>query len=278
MNLRSIHFFFGFAFLFVPFLSGQTADFERILVPIVICNHAIPGAFGSLWTTRLAITNTATGSVSIFGYDPYPSGCIIAVCPPVGRTPPGITFFPIVCPGSASQGAIVQVERQYAASVAFQLHVQDVSRQSETWGTEIPVVRESGLRRSAFQLLDVPLTAEFRSTLRLYDIDARPAAQARVRFYRVNSATHSPLDLVVAAPLDALVVERTISLSVERRGADPAYDVGYAELSNLGSLPELSGTDRLRIEVQPLTPDLRLWAFISTTNNVTQHVTTITPQ
>ena len=32
------------------------------------------------------------------------------------------------------------------------------------------------------------------------------------------------------------------------------------------------------VRVTPLTPGLRIWAFVSVTNNETQHVTTITPQ
>lgn len=36
--------------------------------------------------------------------------------------------------------------------------------------------------------------------------------------------------------------------------------------------------DTVRAEIEPLTEGLRYWAFVSVTNNETQHVTTITPQ
>jgi hypothetical protein len=214
----------------------------------------------------------------MFGYD---AGCItviLAICSFGGTTPPSTTFFPVVHSGSSSQGAIMLVERSYAPSIIFQLRVQDVSRQSQTWGTEIPVVRESKLLRSSFDLLDIPLTSEFRSTLRLYDVDAHSDAQALLRFYRVYPTTRIPFGDTGPAQADTLLTERTIALSVEHRPMGPSYDLGYAEISNLDAIPELLGTDRLRIEVKPITPNLRLWAFVSVTNNVTQHVTTITPQ
>src|SRR5260370_32300719 len=43
------------------------------------------------------------------------------------------------------------------------------------------------------------------------------------------------------------------------------------------TLPELQGVDRVRIEITPATDGLRLWAFVSVTNNETQHVTVIAP-
>jgi hypothetical protein len=35
---------------------------------------------------------------------------------------------------------------------------------------------------------------------------------------------------------------------------------------------------RARIEIEPTLPDMRVWAFVSITNNETQHVTLVTPQ
>jgi hypothetical protein len=258
--------------------SAQTADFERILVPIAIKGE-INGALGSRWISRLAITNTAAARVAIFGYDPYPGGCVIALCPPVPTTPPGITFFPSVSPGTVTQGAILKVERAFAPAVRFDLRVQDVSRQAQTWGTEIPVVREANLFAGPLQLLDVPLTPAFRSALRLYDVDARPGAQVRLRFYAVDPTVQSPVAIVgPPAQHDRLLGERVVTFQTEQRGGDAAFDLGYAEFTNLAALPELQGAELVRIEVTPITDSLRFWAFAGTTNNDTQHVTLITPQ
>jgi hypothetical protein len=53
---------------------------------------------------------------------------------------------------------------------------------------------------------------------------------------------------------------------------------GHARITDLVSAyPVLTGVERLRIEIEPLTPDVRFWAFVSTTNNETQHVTVTLP-
>jgi len=51
-----------------------------------------------------------------------------------------------------------------------------------------------------------------------------------------------------------------------------------ARLSNFRqSFPQLAAVDRVRIEIQSITPGIRFWAIVSVTNNTTQQVTTITP-
>jgi hypothetical protein len=42
--------------------------------------------------------------------------------------------------------------------------------------------------------------------------------------------------------------------------------------------PALIAHETVTIEVTPVRPDVRLWAFVSVTNNLTQHVTLIAPQ
>ena len=114
--------------------------------------------------------------------------------------------------------------------------------------------------------------------LRLYDVDARDGSTARLRFYGVNPATDVPFKFGGPSPqLDPLLLEMTVALKAERRPGTPLFDLAYAQLS-LGSLPEMQGRDRIRIEVTPLTSGLRLWAFVSVTNNETQHVTVVAPQ
>ncbi len=268
--------------LFAVSAVAQVSDFERVLVPVTITGE-VPGAFGSRWVTRLAMTNTADQRVQIFGYDPYPGGCLIAVCPPVPPTPANETFFPAVPPGTISQGAIIEVDRQYAGKVRFQLRVQDVSRDTTTWGTEIPVVREGELFTGTFQLLDVPTMTGFRATLRLYDLGALDNAQVVVRFFRTNPSLQSPVAIVIdpngsLPEPDTLLAERIVTLAVERRGAGSAFDFGYAELSDFLLIPQLQDVNRVRLEVRPATAGLRLWGFVSVTNNETQHVTVVTPQ
>jgi hypothetical protein len=43
-------------------------------------------------------------------------------------------------------------------------------------------------------------------------------------------------------------------------------------------MPELAGSERIRIEIEPLDGRAEYWAYVSVTNNATQHVTIVSPQ
>jgi hypothetical protein len=60
------------------------------------------------------------------------------------------------------------------------------------------------------------------------------------------------------------------------QAALPEYP-GYAQVTDLSTLAPLGDVERLRLEVEPVTPGLRLWAFVTVIHNETQHATVITP-
>jgi hypothetical protein len=116
------------------------------------------------------------------------------------------------------------------------------------------------------------LTAGSRQTLRIYELDARVRqASVRVRMYRIAPENREP----GAAP-DPLLGESTLGLqfpSPETLDAHP----GYAAVSDLSSIAPPGSATRVRLEIEPVTPGLRLWAFVTVVNNETQHATVITP-
>jgi hypothetical protein len=266
--------------LVAPSVVAQVDSYERILFPVVIKGE-VPGAFGSRWTTRVAITNTADNAVFIEGYDRAPFGCPLPC--PFNPTIVNTTFFPTMIGRTLTQGGILLVDRQFSDKVEVHLRVQDLSRQAETWGTEIPTIRERDLFQSAFDLLDLPVNDQFRDTLRIYDFDAVPDGRVLVRFFRSHPEILSGADPNADRPWvyrpDEKVYEVEVPLQSEGSigSISRLLDFGYAEIGNLNALPQLAGTDRLRIQIQPITPGLRLWAFASITHNQTQHVTIVTP-
>jgi len=245
--------------------------FERILLPVAV-RAPINGAFGSVWTTTITILNAADRPVDIRGYDWAPAGCGIPECGGPPPTPSGVTFFPKPLP-SPLPGSLLYVDSTAAADVHVGLRLQDLSRQSETWGTEVPVVREKDMYVTTFELLDVPLTDGFRQILRLYNVNAvgTPVAHARVRFYRVDPAVYSLTDpFGPRPPADPLLLEETVTFAVNN-------GLGYAEIPNIAAMSSLMGSSRVRIEIIPVEPNVLLWGFVSVTNNATQHATLITP-
>ncbi|HUP44234.1 MAG TPA: hypothetical protein VM779_01865 [Thermoanaerobaculia bacterium] len=144
-----------------------------------------------------------------------------------------------------------------AARLSFNLRVRDLSRQAETLGTEIPVVRESEFLTEKMTLLNVPTDERFRPMLRVYRFLAflEPPGTVRLRFYRIGVTP------------DVLLSEQTLALA--------GSGIGYAQLASFP--PEVLNETAVRIDLELLTP-MQFWAFVSVTNNATQHVTIITPQ
>jgi hypothetical protein len=110
------------------------------------------------------------------------------------------------------------------------------------------------------QLLNVPTGSAFRFTVRVYAIDGPDLVAARARVY----------DLLSGAVL------RDLLLTL-RRSREPTYFPAYAQLDSLGSELSNLGADRIGIEISAADPAQALWAFVTVTNNESQHVTTVTP-
>jgi len=237
---------------------AQPITYDRILLPIA--TGEVPGAFGSLWRPEAVVHNGDTVARD-FDADQY----CIAECPPRAM-PPGQTGHVLFRGEPADNpGQIVFVEHP-SNLVAFESRVQDLSRQAQTWGTEIPVVREDEFVSRPIELLNVPIDDRFRLMLRVYDIDGRSDGRVRVSVYSFpgNGTSIGDLDLSLIAP----------------SGRHPRYKPAYAQFADVRSLipSGFNAGSVIGVRVTPLTPSLRVWAFVSVTNNETQHVTTITPQ
>lgn len=247
---------------FSPNEAPNPSLFERVLVPLMFEG---PGGFGSLWTTELRIFNRG-----FFAIDPLnqfnipcqgPYGC-----------PPRIPANAVLRVGVPellqwNHGYVLAVPREVSGDLAYGLHIRDLSRTSEGWGTEVPVVRESEMSGTV-TLLDVPLEERYRRTLRIYGLDAIDGSEVTLTWRDDHgfSATQN-------------VVLRTL---------------GRCELAVPCWLPEPAGAilpleppypanmeagERVRLEIAARNPlGAKIWAMVSLTNNETQQVTTITPQ
>jgi len=244
---------------------------EKVLLPIAL-NRPVSGANGAIFETRFSLLNMSTAPVLIVGYD---QNCLISSCQPT-LTPPAVTFFPQLYSFSSDFSAEVpalflRVDRNFIDSVTMQLRVQDTSRQAQTWGTTLPVVRESQALTSAAPLVDIPVEPQFRQTLRIYDFDPAPGRSVRIRMYGIDENTSRP----PGSP-DPLLLSLRRDLRTVTSGGGVNSHPGYVELNGIGSLPELAGWRRIRIDIEPVTTGLRFWAFVSVTNNETHHITVIT--
>jgi len=223
--------------------------FERVLVPVWFSG---PGAFGSNWTTEVTLLNP-----SFFDFEPYRRAPLPLVAH--GRTT-ALSFG-----ASRTGGALFFAPREVSPATRFGSRVRDTSREGDDWGTEVRVARESDFRTADFSLLDIPVDARFRQTLRIYDPDSVESL-VEVRAYAMDGT---------------FLAGRNVRL--QSANPCPAFqpcasdDPAAATLDLLAFFPEAAGQQRVSVDIRPLEGQ-RLWALATVTNNQTQHVTVITPQ
>lgn len=248
------------------FVGNGEVQFAQVLLPLLLNRFA--GAYGSLWETELWIRNRGLENLQVA---PWP--CETEVCPavfpltktlapeesirnipPFSRTPSGVP------------GRILYVSRSRIDDFSFQLRLADVSRGALSWGTEIPVIREADFRRNSVELLGVPIDANFRSSLRIYEMSPLFSSTFRLTFFEQQTG-------VSAGPLLTMQVNAVALETAEFR-----LEPGYAQILDLSTVLTQSRASQIRIRIDPLTLGSRYWAFVAVTNNTTQQVTTLTPQ
>lgn len=256
-------------------VDRDPAGFERVLIPLVFQSER-PGAYGSRWVSDLVIRNESDTPLQIFQSEcSFFCECVGVTCTTV-LTPAHSRFgqygiFDSFNP--TSPGALIYIGRSAGSVVSMQSRIRDVSRLNQSWGTEVPVVRERDLLSETAYLLDVPLDPRFRLHFRAYAVSSL-TGEAHLRATVLDDATGEIL-AVVPLRLNPGGFGAPKPLLEGERPSHPAY----AEIGALHTLiPAGRGTTRLRVMLTPESPGLKYWAFIAITNNDTQHVTLVTPQ
>ncbi|HMC23405.1 MAG TPA: hypothetical protein VKL19_16235 [Thermoanaerobaculia bacterium] len=255
------------------FTYVNLSDYERFLVPVSTRNP-VPGALGSLWQSEFRLVNQS-GITLEPGIDVFHLETREMTNPPL--TPNQVVVPALAMPRLDSDvppTTLLYVRKELAPFLSPQLRIRDLSRQSETWGTEIPVVRESNLRWN-FTLLDIPMKDGFRQTLRLYITDYVGCCATRVTFLSPTGEELFKRDVFLQhanGSIGGLVPAPYLREGSREFPLQPAY----AQI-DLGSIPELAGHDSIWIRAQSYGA-IHLWGFVSVTNDATQHVTMITPQ
>jgi hypothetical protein len=157
---------------------------------------------------------------------------------------------------------------------ADRLHMSLIT-QSHMWDqpdnvafAELPIVRASEFRDTKIDIVGVRMEPGFRQSLRLYALDGTTYTAVDVRAYDLASD-----DLLYQE------VHWLMPLTDQRTPSGEALQPGFNMECDLSKeLPDLLDGRNVRIEVDPLTPGAKIWAFVSITNNKTQHFSTVTPR
>jgi len=250
----------------VTFASADS--WRRMLLPLA--SQDVPGANGALWRTKTTMLIADTNPA--FELSPHPCEHVIFHC--VGGLTLGAPFDPaqtglLLDPRGQMNGGsqFFYVRTENASKLRMNSRVYDVTRESDTAGSEIPIPRDDDFSDAPFSLLGIPVRAQSRYTLRVYDYDALDGARVAIKVYADDEST--PRAIFEGTLRIAHRQVTTLAALPER----PAYlQIDPAQLASL------DGADMMRIDVEPLTPGIKLWAFVSVTDNDTHHVTTFSAQ
>ena len=237
-----------------------TNPFDKILVPVVA--DRVPGAFGSIWSTELVGRNDNERSIVVGQSFPE----LIA-----GETPPPwrggdaqSTFRPVLDSNGAAFLYHEHIDESASSKpLAFSLRVRDLSRQADSWGTEVPLVRsEDAFVARPMDMMNIPFEPESRITLRIYDFDGQAGGRVPVVIRNNESDT---------------ILGSTIVSFAEGPLQNTPSVPGLAVLDVKPLVTNASGVERIRIQVGDPNLPKRLWSLVSITDLETQQVTIVTP-
>jgi hypothetical protein len=222
------------------FFSTDPADYERTLVPVA---GRTPGLYGSEWTATVAgYTDSGTNFVV-----PYCTRGIVCGYEYFlqGGTPSAFAV------DAQVSGAFLYVLKAAADKVDLVVHVRDDAHPADS-NVDLPVVRARAFR-SNIRLLDVPIASNVRSMLRVY------SGQAGTVTVRALDASGRQVG----------------TTSLELKG-DSVHD-GFTILPATAALPVyFDGQSSVMLDITSDT-GAPIWAFVSVTNNDTQHINVIVP-
>lgn len=248
---------FGAVHFVDPKAAPDPAVYERMLVPVVL---NADGAFGSSWETRASIYNRSFADIEWLPEVSRP----LCVGPTCVTKLPARTSMPLEAFGEHPEGLVLFVPRSATPLVRFSSIVQ-TPRDRSQYGTEVRVIREQELRTVPFMIPDVPFDPRYRVQLRVYGVDgATMPMYVGVTVGEDYWAQH-PIEMKAPCTVEELPCNSN----------SPAY--GTIDLGT--AFPWLFDGSANPIYVYPATSlvPLRYWAFVSITDNETQHVTIITP-
>lgn len=244
-------------------------SYTRFLLPFYTFDRA--GAHGSVWEVRTWIHNGGTEPVNVVP----PPVCGFAVpCSGGLVLAPNLAPLPVRPFENVATGFFLRAESEHAADVVFSSRVRDLSVEADSAGTELPVVREDRFSSGPLALINVPLEApRFRAMLRVYALpEVLAPREVELRCYRLPSFIDVPVEEKIL-----LHTQRLLLGTPAGAAQSPEHYAAYAEVASIASIPQLAFEDAVWIEVEPVTPGLRIWGFVSVTNNETQQVTLVTP-
>jgi hypothetical protein len=247
------------------------SEVEQVLAPLSVGEFA--GAVGSHFVVEMWARNDGDQPARLFrlvSQCPGPHSCT-TVAVPTAPVPPKTTLqvMPLDNGYQIKLGEFFWVDKTASPSFFLSLRVRETTRAASSAGVDIPILRESTTPgKTRQQLLNVPVEAGFRHTLRIYTLenigDASTAPVQRLRIFDLET--------------DALLVDDPILIY----GFDGAGPTSYTiqpypntYTSFLDKYTALQGHSKVRVEIESNV--FKFWAFVAVTNDATGETTIVAP-
>jgi len=266
----------------------QPSQYERLLLPV---HQSVAGAQGS-WRVQWWVRNDGDGPVDVFplalgcglpgpGPDPavhilrrpaipanHTISCLAGDALPSFVSPPHV-------PVRGSVGAFLYLEKgadRLNVSGAVGWVSRDVSPEPE----HLQAISETVFHRGAASILPVPISLNARYALRVYALPETVDAHAiTIRFYEIQpNGVVAPEERLLATISGEFELQAP-SLAPCRQPCD-IPDVPLAPaIYQLFDLPRPAKhvfQSPMRVEISPVSPNVRWWAMVSATDNSTQSI------
>jgi hypothetical protein len=223
--------------------STDPAIFEPILFPV---SFQGPGALGSQWVTENFISWPGA-----FFRDPLPC-CASFIAGTWAQ----------LLNNTNPWGNVLYAIRGTADDLDVSSRIRDTTRQAETAGTEVPVVRERDFR-SRLSFINVPVNSRYRVMLRLWAIGDDPHFNAALPVSLPSAPVpFLPVPLAKIAGTAMWFGSIDVTSLLTRTPSSPSTVQVYPTAYQAGA-------------VSLAFP--HIWGMLSITNNETQQVTIISP-
>jgi hypothetical protein len=239
--------------------AGQQTTYMKILLPVM--PSSIEGQNGARWVTELTLTNS--------GYDPLPLLCFTESCPPIDARSVARIDAP---PTSSVQPGLMYVSLEDSRRLWAALRSRNSTPNSDEkdFISEIPVVREYEFRSSTVDITAVPVEANYRHMLRIYDANANEGAKVRLRVYGMANG-HINFE-----PL----IDRELTLHTSRGSASPypkPDEPSWISVPNFTDEPGVRDFTEVHVRIDAESANTALWAMATATSNTTQRFAVYTP-
>ena len=234
-------------------LPLAAADVEQFLLPV--SPSVVHCGYDSRYETRLLAFNDSNAEEDLLC---APEGC-------AGIRPRSTVELIGGYAGGTPLPAWIYLPKESADRLRMSLVVEssERSRLEERSYTELPIVSARDFTSKTMQFVGVRVDEGFRQTVRMYGLDGRAHGQVMMRVYPIDSS-----ELLHSCVHDIYPMgEETTG---DGRALRPAFGM---ECDMSEHIPVRN--QKVRIELEPITEGLRYWAFISITNNKTQHFYTV---